>query len=380
MIYDTKDRRCWCEVDAAALRHNVAAIRKLIAPSAGIMGLVKANAYGHGLVPAARLMAAAGCGMLGCAHVAEARLLREAGIRLPILLLSAALPEDYREIITLRLIATLSTVAEARALDRAAARLRRPVAVHVKIDTGMGRLGAPVAEADAVLEAVNGAAWLRCGGIYTHFSSADSDEAMTRLQMRRFKPFAWWHPVHHSSNSAGIFRKADPLAAWVRPGLALFGISPLPHGQEKLKPVLSWKARVTLVKRVPRGTTLSYGATFRTKRPTVVATVSAGYGDGLFRALSNKGLVLVGGRRCPILGRVTMDQILVDVTAVRGVKAGDEVVLLGRQGRERILAPEMAGWAGTIAYEVLTHITERVPRCYLNTATASTGRGRKGRV
>jgi alanine racemase len=366
MIYDTKDRRCWCEVDASALRHNIQAIRKMISPGTGIMGLVKANAYGHGLVPTARLLADAGCGMLGCAHVAEARFLRKAGLKLPILLLSAALPEDYNEIIRLKLIATLSSADEARALNRAAARLKRAVSVHVKIDTGMGRLGALMEEADAVLEVVNDAAWLRCNGIYTHFSCADSDEAFTLRQIRRFKPFAWWHPVHHSSNSAGIFRKVDPFASWVRPGLALFGISPLPAAQKKLRPVLSWKARATLVKQVPRGTPLSYGATFRTKRATTVVTVSAGYGDGLFRALSNKGSVLLGGKRCPILGRVTMDQILVDATAVRGVRPGDEVVLLGRQGGEEILASEMAEWAGTISYEIWTHITERVPRRYVN--------------
>lgn len=356
--------RTWCDINLAALRHNLLWLRSLASEKTGVVGLVKANAYGHGMIPVARFLEKERCEIIGCAHVHEARRLREAGIRKPILLFSAFLAEELPEIIRLRAMVALSSLEEARQAQRTAKRLRKKLGVHVKIDTGMGRLGVLPSRAKALLKAVQELDHLELQGVFTHFACPDNDAEFTRVQWSRFKPFLADYPRHHSSSSAAILRKIDPRADFIRPGLSLYGISPIPRWQKYLKPVLTWKTRVTLVKTMPAGSTLSYGASYRTTRPEKIAVLAVGYGDGYFRLLSNQAHVLIGGKRCPVRGRVTMDQILVDVSRVRGVKSGDEAVLIGRQKKEEILASELAALAQTIPYEIWCHITDRVPRVY----------------
>ncbi|MFH1067743.1 MAG: alanine racemase [bacterium] len=357
--------RCWCEISLAALKHNLRAIRRKIGPRPAIMGLVKANAYGHGLIPIARFLAQNDCQELGCAHVGEAQALRKAGVRLPILLLSGFLEEELPEAILQNLMITVSSLEECRMVERAARSLKRRSMVQIKINTGMGRLGADCRHAAQLMKAVQTSQWLDWKGVFTHHACADSDKDLTLRQWRAFESARARGVRHHSCNSAAVFILPQAHGDGVRPGLAFYGVSPIPKFQKLLRPALSWKARITFVRDTPKGATLSYGATYRTPRRMDIATVAVGYGDGLFRSLSNKGEVLVSGQRCRILGRVTMDQILVDVSRVKNAKKGTEVVLLGKQGNQSILASEMAKGADTIPYEIWTSITERVPRFYI---------------
>jgi alanine racemase len=329
------------------------------------MGLVKADAYGHGQIPVARFLQQHGCTELGCAHVNEGLALRRAGIRLPILLLSGFLSGELPAILRHRLTLTLSSLDDLRAVERAARRARTRALVQVKIDTGMGRLGVLPPDAAPLLQAVRQSPHVQWTGTYTHFACADSDPRMTRHQWTLFCSLLPPGLVGHACNSAGMLAFPSAHGTCVRPGIALYGISPVPRFQQQLRPVLSWKARITCLKTLPAGSTVSYGATFRAPRRTTIAVVSVGYGDGLFRSLSNRGSVLVGGRHCPILGRVTMDQIMIDVTGRPNVRKGTVVTLIGRQAGQQILASDMAAQAGTIAYEVWCHITDRVPRVYL---------------
>lgn len=329
------------------------------------MGLVKANAYGHGLVPVAKFLCKAGCQELGCAHVGEARLLRKAGICAPILLLSSFLESELDEILKLGLVITLSSREEKEMVERAAKRLKHRAMVQVKMDTGMGRLGMAPQDIKPFVYDVLHNPRFELRGIFTHYACADCDQNFTRKQWRLFEEARPQGYRHHSCNSAAALALPEAHGNCVRPGLCVYGISPIAKFQKLFRPALTWKSRVVFVKEVSKGSTLSYGATYRASKAMRVATVAVGYGDGLFRLLSNRGKVLIQGKRCKILGCVTMDQILVDVTKIKNVRKGNEVVLLGEQGKEKILTSEMARWAETISYEIWTHITERVPRIYL---------------
>jgi alanine racemase len=358
--------RCWCEIDLAAVDHNLRAIRNKIGVRPGILCLVKADAYGHGLVPMARHFAAGDCQMLGCANLREALTLQRAGVRLPVLLLSAPLDTEVPAIVSGGFALPVSSLREARLIARVARAREKKARVHLKLNTGMNRLGADADDFPALLDFCRRAPWLTVGGVFSHLASADEDAAFTGRQAALFAQLAPAGVPRHICNSAGILTVSGAAHDLVRPGILVYGASPLPDAQKLFRPALAWKSRVTLVKNIAKGTPVSYGGTFVAPRPLTVATVAVGYGDGLHRALSNRGVVLVGGRRCPILGRVTMDQIVVNVSGLRGVRNGTEVALIGRQGRARILADEMAAAAGTIAYEIFTHITERVPRVYFN--------------
>jgi alanine racemase len=260
---------------------------------------------------------------------------------------------------------TVSSIAEAQAAVGAAERAGKQAQVQVKIDTGMGRLGAKPHDADALIHCAASQKALRLTGVYSHYACADEDIEFTRRQWKLFKTVSSPPGVpRHICNSAGLLALPESAEDMIRPGIALYGVNPLPERPNHFDPVLSWKSRVVFVKEIPPGTTLSYGATFTAQESMRVATVAVGYGDGLFRKLSNRGQVLAGGRRCPILGRVTMDQILVDVTRLDSIAPGAEVVLLGRQQDEELQAAEMAQWAETIPYEIWTHIAGRVPRLY----------------
>jgi len=296
----------------------------------------------------------------------------------PVLLLSPVLPDEDRYLPEYDLAATVSSLEEVKRFDAAGLAAGRPVAVHLKIDTGMGRLGAWHAEAPAVYTAIRAARGLRLAGVFTHFSSADEDPAFTAEQRRLFLATLAQLPdldtanlFIHADNSAGLeTTPGDSIFNAVRVGLLQFGILPHPHSmlaRVHAEPVFSFHARVGLVKQLPAGTGISYGHTTRLTRDSRIAVLTAGYGDGIARASSNRAQVLIHSRRCPVLGRITMDQTIVDVTDVpQRVQGGDPVVLVGRQGGAEISVSEFSAWGDTIAWETLCSVTKRVPRHYRN--------------
>jgi alanine racemase len=331
------------------------------------MAVVKANAYGHGLVPMSRELELIGTDWLGVANVVEGAILRDAGVRVPILLLSATLPEEMGEAVRNKLTLTLSSYEEARRLDRTAQALRKKAYAHFKIDTGMGRLGCWHSRARVELARVRRLPNIKITGLCTHFTSADDNAGLTKIQWDVISPFFDENTdlLRHAANSPAVTRRYGFNSDMVRVGLGLYGIAPNPDDQGLgLQPVLTWKSRVTLLHDVGRGRTVSYGATYRVPSPQRQAVVAMGYGDGYFRLHSNASQMLVRGMRCPIRGRVTMDQIMIDVTRVPACRVGDEVVALGAQGLEEIHARELATQAHTIPWEILTNIGARVPRIY----------------
>lgn len=357
--------RTWAEVDLGALRHNVAVARSCAA-KAKIMAVVKADAYGHGLSRVVRTLKP-DIQWFGVANVSEGLEVLRAAPDASVYVLGALLPAERRVAVEHGMVIAVSTADEALALQE----IGRPVRVHLVVDTGMGRIGCLEHELAHLREVIARLPRLRLEGLATHLPSADEDEEFTRRQLRQTG--ALWRSAtdvaeKHLSNSAGLLKfSGDQQGATMhRPGLMLYGISPLPEFQPLLRPVMALKSRITLIRSLPTGRSVSYGRTFVTERETRIATVGAGYGDGYPRHLSNRGTeVLVAGMRCPVLGRVTMDQIMIDVTAAGDqVQAGAEVVLFGEQGLERILVSELAEKAGTIPWEILTGITRRVPRLY----------------
>jgi len=361
------NRRSWVEVDGRALRHNLKILRGLVPRTTQLMAVVKANAYGHGLVAVSCELAAIGVDWLGVANVAEGVALREAGIRRPIMLLSATLPEEMGEAVRHHLTPILSSYREAQLLDRIARKQGERAEAHFKIDTGMGRLGCWHEEAGRELARIRRLPGIVVKGLCTHFASADDNPQLTRTQWKAISPFFSENKdlLCHAANSPAVTHRYGFHAGLVRAGLALYGAAATSADKRLgLRPVLTWKSRVSLLREVKKGRTVSYGATYRTRSTERQAVVAMGYGDGYFRLHSNKGHLLVRGVRCPIRGRVTMDQIMIDVTRVPGCRVGDEVVALGRQGNGEITARELAAEAQTIPWEILTNIGARVPRVY----------------
>ena len=375
--------RCWAEVDLHALRENLAWIRHRVGPKVRIMTVVKADAYGHGLKQIAALLMQSGTDIFGVANLAEAHVIRNVGKGWPILMLGACLPDEVERAVQDNVMPTISMPAEAELFSKIATKLNATVRAHVKVDTGMGRLGVAPAQASKLIRRVQSLASLKVEGIYTHYASAEDDEAYSRLQRECFQELlarladeGIRIPLVHANNSGALLHEPDTMFHLVRPGLLVYGV--LPPGQRRmastlhshLRPALSLKCRVSLVKEIPRGTSLSYGRAFIARRRTRVATLTAGYGDGYLRAASNRAQVLVGGKRCSVLGRVTMDQMMVDVSRVPSVRPGDEAVLIGRQGGDEITAGELAAWCATVPWEVLTAISYRVPRIYRGSQAA----------
>ncbi len=372
----TTSYRCWAEVDLDALRTNLAWLRHRVGPRVKIMTVVKADAYGHGLKQIAALLMQSGTDIFGVANLAEARAIRSVGRGWPILMLGACLPDEIETCVKDHVMPTISTLAEAHAFAAAAHKLRRTVEVHLKVDTGMGRLGVAPGDALALAQAIAGSEELELQGLFTHFASAEDDAEFSGQQAAQFGSViaqltaaGFLPPMIHANNSAAILHEPATTFDLVRPGLLVYGI--LPTGRRRLtpplpelRPALSWYCRVALVKEISKGTPLSYGHTFTAARRMRVATVTAGYGDGYLRAGSDRSAVLIHGHRCAVLGRVTMDQMLVDVSRVPVTQPGDIATLIGRQGSEEISATEVATWFGTIPWEVLTAITYRVPRIY----------------
>jgi alanine racemase len=369
--------RCWAEIDLAALERNLKLIRATLPPHIRYVSVVKADAYGHGLQQVAARLMHAGADLFAVANITEAAQVRELGPGWPILLLSPLLPDEDRFVAEYDLAATVSTHEEVARLEAASRAFGRPVSVHLKIDTGMGRLGVWHTEAPALAARIAASAQVKLAGVFTHFASPDEDPAFTEEQRRRFLAALAASGIVgsraaglyvHADSSAGIetMPGASPFNA-VRIGLLQFGILPYSGSflsQVRTEPVFSFRTRVGLVKRLPAGTTISYGRTRTLTRDTTVAILCAGYGDGIPRAVSNKASVLIGGSRCPVLGRVTMDQTIVDVTEVPAVACGDEAVIVGRQGEADISIGEFSRWADTIPWETLCSVTKRVPRVY----------------
>ncbi len=351
------------------MRHNVAAVRAHLGTDVQVMAVVKANAYGHGVGPVVLALSGA-VEMFGVANVAEAVELREHDATTPVFILGPALPEERAEIAARRFVPALSNVEEARAYAALAG--AEPLPVHLKIDTGMGRIGIWETEAVEVAREILALAELRVTGLASHLPVADEDDAFTRDQLAHFhatvaqlRALGIAQPIVHVENSAGIIGFPAQAGDMVRAGLMLYGSAPRVEFQPKLRAVMTWKTRISLLRTAPAGHGVSYGRTFKTTHPTRLATLAVGYADGYQRHLSNRGAhVLIGGSRCPVLGRVTMDQIIADVSAVPEVATGDEVVLLGRQGAEEILAAELAEKSGTIAWEIFTGVSRRVERVY----------------
>lgn len=367
-IMSNLSHRCWCEISLPALRHNLATVRQLIPAGCGVIAVVKANAYGHGMAQVGHELEQQHCEMFGCAHIGEALDLRNLGIRSPILLLSSFLKEEAEEIAHEGFHQAISSLEEAQMLEAAAKRYQKKVPVHIKVDTGMSRLGVGPSEFETLYQAVISSPHLALQAVCTHFASADDPTNMTAEQWERFQKIPARDLPRHSANSAGIIGHPLTHGDFVRPGICLYGINPIPDSKQNFVPILSWKSRVTLVKDLAAGATVSYGATYRAEQKMKIAIVAVGYGDGFFRLLSNRGQVLLHGKRCPILGRVTMDQIIIDISALPDTHRGDEVILLGEQGSEKITASDMAEWAETIPYEIWCHITPRVERLHLEEA------------
>lgn len=357
--------RSWAEIDVSALRHNLRVVRRLAGQGVGLGVAVKANAYGHGVGIVAPVLAAErGVAMMAVASVSEALELRALGIHAPILLLGACLRDEVGEVVRGGFEPMISCAEEAGWFEASARRQGRRVRVHVKVDTGMGRLGAWHEEVGRLIERVGDAKGLVLAGVCTHFACADSDAGFTRRQWRRFEKVQewvrqrWGGVTFHAANSAALLGFPETRGDMARPGIALYGSSPVRKFAGLLRPVMTWKARVTLVREVARGRTLSYGETFTAPCRMRVAVVAAGYGDGYSRAWSNRGVMLVNGKRCRVLGRVTMDQTLVDVTRAGAVRPGDTVVLMG----PGLPAEALADGLGTISYEVFCSVGPRVRR------------------
>ena len=367
-------RHTYCEIDLEAIRHNVRVMRACVTGGADFLAVVKANGYGHGAVQVARAALEAGASMLAVAIPEEGIELRSAGIAAPILVLGGAPEEASEEIVRHDLTQVVFDESRIRALAQAGRKLGRAASLHLKLDTGMCRIGVRTAqEAQALVRLIDSLEGVELTGCFTHMATADEDQREgTLLQIARFEALcdaiAAVHPgkiIRHAANTASIFRYPQAHFDMVRGGIALYGYPPHPDAKG-LAPAMRWVSRAVYVKTIMPGERVSYGGLFEAETPTRVMTVPVGYADGYSRLLSGRGCVLVRGQRARILGRVCMDQIMVDVTDIPGAQTGDEVVLLGAQGNDMIDADEMAAWIGTISYEVICSPSARVPRVYVN--------------
>ena len=365
-------RPTWMQVDLEAVAYNVRQIKEIVGPQVRIMAVLKADAYGHGALAVARTALNNGAAACAVASVNEAITLREGGIGAPILVLGYTPAWLIREALLHDITLTLYDTDIARVISRAAVGLRREVAVHIKVDTGMGRLGLLPDKIVPFIQQIRDLPGLSLEGIFTHFSVADdADLAYTRWQLSRFRDVlarlaevGVTFPIVHCANSAAILRLPESHFNTVRLGLAMYGLRPSPHVPlpAGFRPALTWKTTIAQVKTLPAGSYVSYGNTYQTKQEETIAVIPVGYADGFRRAPTRWQAVLVRGQRAPIVGRVCMDQTMINVSHIPNVRVGDEVVLIGRQGRDEISAEEVAEWLGTINYEVVSEILARVPR------------------
>lgn len=353
-----------------AIGHNLRVVRAA-ASGRKVLAVVKADAYGHGIVPVARRLQAEGVDGFGVALAEEGIELREAGITRAILVLNGINGGAHEEIIRVGLTPVLYELREARAFEAVSG--GRPVDVHLKVDTGMGRLGVPLRELTPFLRELRRFPSIRIAGLMTHLSTADEDPEYVAEQLAAFhraeglvRRFGHEPSVLHAANSAAVFRHPETHFDWVRPGLALYGYAGAEAIDAPLRPAMRWRTEVLRVVTLQPGESAGYGRSFRAATETRLATLPVGYGDGLLRSASNRGHVLIRGVRCPIVGNIAMDLTTVDVSALPAVEIGDEALLLGEQGGETLDARDVASAARTIPYEVLTNVSRRVPRVYLS--------------
>ena len=362
----------WIEVDLQAVQQNFRQIRRFVSPSVKVLTVIKANAYGHGLLPVARSLTEAGVDLLAVASVVEAVALRRAGITAKILVLGQLLPEEAPLVVQHGLTQTIGDLSSAKALSREASLQEKPVSIHVKVDTGMGRYGVWHEEAVSLFRRLAELPALNSEGIFTHLSSAGRNAPAAEEQLIRFSQLLQRMEkarlpigIRHAANSVGLLRFPDSHWDLVRTGLLIYGASPVRETPAiEIRPALSLKSRVRFLKTIEPGRSVSYGGTWKAERRSVIATVPVGYAHGYVRALSNKAELLVRGFRAPVAGLITMEDLMCDVTGIPGVQIGDEVVLIGRQGREQVTAEELARHARTIPYEILVGLSPAIPRRY----------------
>ena len=369
----------WVEVDLKAIAHNIRELRRITNPKARIMAVVKANAYGHGMIEVARQSLENGAEALGIANIEEGIQLRKAGIDAPVLIFGYTSPVHAKKLIEFDITQTVYSYETSRALSEALAAYGKKIKVHIKVDTGMGRLGLlrgiknnSLSEA----ESISRLPMLELEGIYTHFATADkSDRSYAGKQFEIFMDFlnqlriaGLEIPVTHAANSAAIINMPETHLDMVRAGISIYGLytsEEVDRSIIKLKPAMELKTKIIHLKKVPAGFKVSYGTTYETEKPTTIATVSIGYADGLNRLLSSKGRMLVCGHSAPIVGRVCMDMTMLDVGEIPEIVMEEEAVVFGKQGNASISVDEIASTINTINYEVVSTIMERVPRIYL---------------
>ena len=367
------------EIDLAALRHNYYQVKKAVPAGSGLLAVVKADAYGHGFMDISRELEALGVTAFGVAFLAEGIQLRKSGIDRPILLLGGIYPGQEKKCVGFNISTAVFSLDQARVLDDVARKLYRKAKIHLKVDTGMGRLGIRHEDAAAFFRELKKLKNLELEGIFSHFASADElDDEGSGYTARQTEIFAavlqegtrqGFSPTFvHIANSAAAFSRDFPFCNLARPGIVLYGALPSADFQGKIdvKPVMRLKSRVAMLKWVEPGTSISYARRYVAGKKTLVASVPVGYADGYCRALTNKGEALVRGERARVAGTVCMDWIMLDVTDIAGVAVGDEVTLLGCDNQGNCIhAEELAAWSGTIAYEIFCGISKRVPRVYI---------------
>ncbi|NLY18345.1 MAG: alanine racemase [Clostridiaceae bacterium] len=372
-----KLNRAWAEINLDNIAANVRQVVKKVWKMTEVMAVVKADAYGHGVMETVPTLLENGASRLAVSMLDEAIQLREIGVTVPVLVLNYTDPVRAEEIIKYNITQTVFSHDLAQALSKAAVKLGKQAKIHIKIDTGMSRVGfQPGYKAIKDVVEINNLPGIVIEGLFTHFASADEvDQSYTKLQYERFESIinelnriGILIPVKHIANSAAIIQYPNLCLDMVRPGIILFGLYPSKYVDRSLidlKPAMQLKAEVILVKELDAGVPISYGRIYETKSKSKIATLPVGYADGYSRLLSNYGRVLIHGKYAPIVGRICMDQCMVDVTDIPDVKTGDEAVFIGRQGNNEITADEVADLAGTINYEVVCLVGKRIPRVYI---------------
>jgi alanine racemase len=367
-------RPLWIEINLKAVEKNLELVKKIVGPDTKILATIKQDAYGHGLLPIAKKLSEVGIDFFGVGSLEEAIDLRNNGLKEPILILSTLFPHSIKALIDYRARPTITDFKFASILDREARRRGRVIPIHIKVDTGMGRLGIWYTQAERFLQNIKNLRNLLIEGIFTHFPVADTDPAFTKNQIMIFNNLINRLALRgiqfryiHCANSIGLIRYREAHFNLVRPGLILYGINPQKKSLKlRLKPLLSLKSKVIFLKKVGRGRSISYGRTYITKRPTLIATIACGYADGYPWSLSNKGRVIIEEKVFPVVGRVCMDHIMVDVRDYKGVKVGSTATLIGGRGRVRLRAEDLAQWANTIPYEIVSRLSSKIPRIYKN--------------